>query len=300
MLYKRKHRSEYKKISLDDAVLFHDIPLIKSVHVRNDDTYIYMKIILIGFYRKETISYSFPKYYHTKYWSMNGGLYLEYMRYIESIAVNACMEKWPLEEPFSYVFSHVNLNTYELDIRYPEEYGEIIPDWKSAREALRVILDKNVENKDALFISLYNEVLKINITNFRSKYKLTKNQNLSPTERILKITNVPEEVKRFIQRIDMPTIEREADNNNKKSFDFVRIRISIPTKESFINRKEFIEDNMKWIIAVTLNKLKDIKKFTRYGVPVEYLSLKRATITCTSELELLFELKDKLINLVEY
>lgn len=109
----------------------------------------------------------------------------------------------------------------------------------------------------------------MNIQNFRSKYKISPNNSA----------------------------ERETDNNNKNSFDFIRIRISIPTKKSFPNRSRFVNDNMRYFIHAALSKIESSKRFLRYEIPVTCLSLKKATITCASELELLFELKDELRNM---
>lgn len=89
-------------------------------------------------------------------------------------------------------------------------------------------------------------------------------------------------------------IERETGNDNKDTFDFVRIRMSIPTENTFPDRKAFISKNMKWFLAVALNQLNSMKRFARFGVPVTCLSLKNAVLTRTNELELLFELKEEL------
>lgn len=268
MLYKRKHHSNYHPLKVEDAKYFYDIPLLKYINKDSYNGKIHICITLIGFYRKERISFTVPIYNWARF-----STYGEYQDYINTIVIKSCMEKWPLEDPFSYVCIY-KLDDFEMNIRYPEKFGDIVPDWKSAREALRVTIRTETDDRDALFVSLYNEALRINIANFRSKYKA--GEKASSTERILKITNVPQDVKRFICRVRQPTIERETGNTNKNTFDFIRIRISIPTKDAFENRKEFIINNMKYFVYVSLNKIESLKHFSRYGVPITCLSLKKS------------------------
>lgn len=54
---------------------------------------------------------------------------------------------------------------------------------------------------------------------------------------------------------------------------------------------------MKYFTQTALNKIENSKRFLRYEIPVTCLSLNKASITCSSELELLFELKDELRNM---
>lgn len=226
MLYKRKRYSEYLPLKLEDLVLLHDIPLIKyeDREVYNDK--IIIRLTLIGLYREERISFTIPAFKQHVPFS-----YDDYQNFAARVAKETCMEKWPLKGPFRYVCFRSHNDIFNIYIEYPEKLGDNIFDWRSMHEALKVLPQIHANDKNAMFVYLYNDCLRLNINNFRSKYK--KNFTGSPTEKLLKETGVPEEVRRFICRVDSPIIERETDNMNKKSFDFIRIRISIPTKKIF-------------------------------------------------------------------
>lgn len=195
----------------------------------------------------------------------------------------ACAKIWRVKEPFEFVQSYE-----KIDIKVPNQLGRLIPDWMAVHDAAIVAHRSKENDKDKLFISLYNEIIENGIFPFRMKYKT---QRDTATDKMLNIEGIPEEVKRFVLRISDIMIERETDNANKDAFDFIRVRISIPSNESHPDRKEFIRHNLKWISVIVMNGLKDLKKFTRFGIPVTCLALKSAIITHTSELELLYELK---------
>ena len=271
----------------EDIALFRDIPIIfyKKITKVENSLDRKMQVSFVGLHRKEKLSFVVPR----QTWSM-----LYDKEYIEKPIIKGCMKKWPLEDPFEYSYCYIR---EIVQLVVPQQIGDFTPYWPgiyhAAETAIRMATSD--DEIDDLFLSLYNEIIKTDLLTFLSKYRKS---SKTSTERILSMSEVPEEVKKFIQRIDLPTIEREVDNDNKNSFDFIRIRLSIPTKDSFPNRKEFIKDNMDYFVTAVLNKLKDAKRYTRYGVPVEYLSLKKATITCTSELEMIFELKDKLRSMI--
>lgn len=291
MIYSQKRPNSYKFLALEDAILFHDIPILIYNNKIQKKGYYIRRLTLKGLDRKEVVSLNIPK--PGSDWNTR-----IYENKKAEIIMNGYAEKWPLNYPFYYDYNPY----YErADLVVPKEIGNIVPYWPGIAEAARVAILKSSNdntNIDNLFISLYNEIIDRDITyaisDFRSKYK---RHDKTSTEKILEISDIPEDVKRFILRIPPVKIEREVGNKNRNSFDFVRARISIPTKERFPNRKEFIKSNMKYIVVATLNKLENMRNFTRYGIPVTCLSLKNATITCTSELELVFELKDELQNM---
>lgn len=274
---------DYQPMKQVDAKLFHNIPLIikhKTRYVADDR---YMKIFLTGLYRKETVSIKLPV-------QSTSITYAAYQASLDKILQKTCMKQWPLEDSFEYKF----YGDFP-DLKVPQTLGHIVPDWSIVREAAKVAIRMTTDDRDSLFISLYNEALKSGIYRFQKKYK---QESMTPTEKALRIEEIPEDVKKFILHVSDVRIERETGNENKDTFDFIRMRISIPTESTFPNRKAFISKNMKWFLAVALNRLNGLKRFTRFNVPVTYLSLKNAVLTHTNELELLFELKDELRHIV--
>lgn len=283
MIWTKRCWYEYQPMRPEDAALFHDIPLVFYQKSRNVADKKYMKLSLIGLHRKETFSIKIP------IWGTSV-TYNIYKAHVEEIMREACTKQWPLEDSFKYRF-----NCDFLDLEVPQSLGDVVPNWSAVREAVKVAIRTATDDTDALFISLYNEVLGTSIYKFQQKYKQGR---LTPTESALKITDIPEEVKRFILHMTDVMIERETGNNNKDTFDFIRMRMAVPTESTFPGRKEFISGNMKWFLAVALNRLNGLKRFTRFNVPVTCLSLKNAVLTHTNELELLFELKDSLKHML--
>ncbi len=99
------------------------------------------------------------------------------------------------------------------------------------------------------------------------------------------------ELNKFIRKIGKPSIERAADNQVKNTFDFIRMRVGIPSKENNAHRKEFVQKNMGKILQILLSRLNENKVYLRYGVPINYLTLDHAVITSQDELEVVFKLK---------
>jgi len=100
---------------------------------------------------------------------------------------------------------------------------------------------------------------------------------------------------RFIVKIDHPVIERATDNENRDTFDFIRIFVSVnDLGEDMCGKslKEAVKDNMGCIINRALDKISGSKSYQKFDVPVNFLKISRATLTKDSRLELLFELKE--------
>lgn len=275
---------KYQPMRPEDISLFYDIPLIVYERIKKCRSIKTIKIQMIGLHRKKTSLVKMPNMSSKQFadWNDYTNYRIEQGKQIQK----ACVKAWPLKEPFAYeaFFDIVKLNM-------PQQLENFIPDWTAAQNAATVALRTETDDIDALFISLYNEIIASSLYAFRHKYK---QRHISVTDRILDMKDIPEDVKRFILRVSDVRIEREIGNDNKDTFDFVRIRISIPTKDTFPNRKDFIKRNMQWIAAVAINYLKSLKRFTRFGIPVTCLAIKNAVITSSNELEFLFELKDRL------
>jgi hypothetical protein len=87
------------------------------------------------------------------------------------------------------------------------------------------------------------------------------------------------------------SIERETDNTNKKTFDFVRISLIIPTIQRMPDRMEYIKKNKRAIFNYVLNELSVQNDYLKYNVPVSFLRISQMTITSNNHLDMIFELK---------
>lgn len=106
----------------------------------------------------------------------------------------------------------------------------------------------------------------------------------------------------FVTRIDTPTYEREVGNKNKKTFDFVRVFVNLPSAE--VADKETIRMGLniyyKEICNMVLNKIASMKNYQRFGVPVTALKLSKAIVEYKcNRIMFIFELKDELKRLEE-
>jgi len=90
----------------------------------------------------------------------------------------------------------------------------------------------------------------------------------------------------IVLKIDRPEIRRETGNTNKKTFDFVRVEMSI---RSTYQSVEKLRAHKKEIIQKALDKIDSYKPYQKYGVPVKYLHLYRMTLLQCGDLILDFE-----------
>lgn len=91
----------------------------------------------------------------------------------------------------------------------------------------------------------------------------------------------------IVLKIDRPEIRRETGNTDKKTFDFVRVEMSI---RSTYQSVEKLKKHKKEIIQKALYKIDSYKPYQKYGVPVKYLHLYRMTLLQCGDLILDFEL----------
>lgn len=104
----------------------------------------------------------------------------------------------------------------------------------------------------------------------------------------------------FVAKICTPTYEREVENKNRNTFDFIRVFINLPSSE--VMDKESIRKGLdlhyKEMCHMVLDKIEGMKRYQRFGVPVSALKLSKATVEYKSNrVMFIFELKDELRNL---
>ena len=106
------------------------------------------------------------------------------------------------------------------------------------------------------------------------------------------------DLERFITKIDRPTMERDVDNHNAKTFDFIRMHMYILTYEK--DPMNIIKTYKKDILTMALDRIEQTRSFKRYGIPINFLKLDKFTY-CDNQkmIELLFVLKPISGGLVE-
>lgn len=100
------------------------------------------------------------------------------------------------------------------------------------------------------------------------------------------------EIENFIIRVRPPEIYRTKDNKKKKTFDFIEVTILI--RESFPEKKKFIEQHKKELFQMAVDKIKDNKRFQSFGIPIGTLCVKSIQLFSDSSLVWIFELKKEL------
>lgn len=190
-------------------------------------------------------------------------------------------------------------NQYSKQPAIPKVIDNVIIQMKWVIAVLSTLAPN--ENTIEDFIVRYNLIVELNTSNQNKNlslheafYKKYPKQNTvdSVTDRTLKEADVDKQVFQFIYRIDKPTFERTPENPNTKTFDFIRIRLSIPTKDTKPDRIEFIKQHKNDIANIALLRIAKAKQFIKYGIPINFLKLEYWTVTMQSELELVFGLKD--------
>ena len=97
-------------------------------------------------------------------------------------------------------------------------------------------------------------------------------------------------IKNCIIGASTPIIERRSDNKNERTFDFIRIFIRY---KDIPNYRNCIKDNIRYIVNMAVDAIKNNNKYKKYNVPVNFLKLTNVTIlNNTNQIMLIFELKN--------
>ena len=113
---------------------------------------------------------------------------------------------------------------------------------------------------------------------------LNKIKEFKIDEMILKIES-------FIISTDI-FIQRETDNLNENSFDFIKIDCCTPMFRN--DNKEFIMKYRTEILNYIIDKLENDISFKKYNVPINFLKLTKFTLTNDKHINLIFELKNNI------
>lgn len=248
----------------------------------------------------------------------SNGIYTEYsphggMKYIENLP--SCSDSnyfWDLErivkdDAGEDIYIRLNRHTLKLSLPLIIEGVRILKPFL-IKAILTLIpgvntLEDLVKRYNYIVENQVIKKLDVNIIrqvplDFNYKYSAYNPTGNKLRNKVLESMCIPDEVVNFIYKVSVPRFEREPENRNTKTFDFIRVNVSIPSKSKYPQRKIFIENNIKYITAVVLGNIKERKVYQKFGVPVEYLKIEKLTITKSDELEMLFRLKE--INKTNY
>ena len=101
------------------------------------------------------------------------------------------------------------------------------------------------------------------------------------------------EIDRLMQSIDKPLFQRDPENCNPKTFDYVVVTVRLPacvykTREEL---KDAIKRNQEQIIKKILEKICLDGDFKRYGVPISFLHCTNVFLRKNNSLDYIFALK---------
>ena len=104
---------------------------------------------------------------------------------------------------------------------------------------------------------------------------------------------LPEGVQRFVTKISKPEFVCTPENPNKdNTFDYIHIYVGI-VSEWETDRKKYIMQNREEINNMVLARIRNDKRFLKYGVPENVLKLSKVILVKrTSELHYIFQLKN--------
>lgn len=124
--------------------------------------------------------------------------------------------------------------------------------------------------------------------------------------------NAPQElspIDRLVQHIAPPVYGRVPGNNNKSTFDHIRMSVGLPRYQfdSWEALKDEIKKYQFEIYQRVIKKLEQDRQFKKYGVPINFLKLDNVMLLRDFSVEFIFELKepktapmpDKIITIIE-
>lgn len=100
-------------------------------------------------------------------------------------------------------------------------------------------------------------------------------------------------IDKLMQSIAAPTFERIPENNDKTTFDYIRMTVGLPRYQfdSWEELQGEVEKYRHEIYQRVIQTIEDDRHFKRYGVPINFLKLSDVTLRRDFSMEFLFELK---------
>ena len=123
------------------------------------------------------------------------------------------------------------------------------------------------------------------------RWENIKNKRFEPDTRSIE----EKELDRFVTRIEKPDFIRYPENDNKDTFDMIKICVN--TCSEWKDKRQYIKHNIKYIYQMVIDKLKNNKSFQKYDVPIGCLAVTSVHETQDSSLMFVLELKKELREL---
>lgn len=139
--------------------------------------------------------------------------------------------------------------------------------------------------------------------NQRRQTKILENKNISKsdltrTTKLLLDLDVPLEVHQTITRIEKPSVYRDFNNPNKKTFDFIKIEFCIRKQNRDVTRR-ILREHKKHFMNIISHMLKKSPDFKKYGIPINFLCISECVITRDDRIVFTLELKKSITELEE-
>lgn len=181
------------------------------------------------------------------------------------------------------------LNGVEFNRKVLEEAASELPDGTHLSRIITVYNDKiagliskqqiNDEQKEQRRLKRQQE-----------RYNQGKTPNTALNKLMVEL-QIPFEVYNFITGIGCVRMEREPENKDKSTFDFVRVYAS--TKAiSLEEKRQILSTYKREILRLILTKIKRSPNFQRYDIPINFLRLTQCTLTRDQQIVFVFELKN--------
>lgn len=113
------------------------------------------------------------------------------------------------------------------------------------------------------------------------------------TELVHRIPQELSHVDRLVQSIAPPAYERVPGNNNKTTFDHIRMTVGLPryqfnSWEALLNE---VKKHQRGIYQRVAQRLEKDRQFKKYGIPMNFLKVSDVILRRDFSMEFIFELK---------
>ena len=105
-------------------------------------------------------------------------------------------------------------------------------------------------------------------------------------------------VDRFVTKIERPVFMRIPENDNKHTFDIIKVFVNTCTTWD-TDRHKYFQDNLEIICQNVISKIENSQSFKKYGVPTGCLALTDIVTIGDASYQFTFELKKELRALAE-
>ena len=193
-----------------------------------------------------------------------------------------------LHEPKIYTFRNVKIFTNGNSLIPP-----IINSTPLYPEYTKIALQSS--RKLSTFVERYNLLVRCNgdMQTYRLAYSFgEKGYGMSKLGRFTLNNMISKELCPLLTRIGTPRISRIPENPNKNTFDFVHLEFGVIQKNTCPNRNEILKKHRYEIIDIASKVIESYKPYQKYGIPVNFLKCTSMSITNTSNIAMIFELKE--------